>query len=528
MIFGHNREFYVIAASNLPGYDPYLTAGLSADFVEGERIFVYYPPEHSLSGTAYQFGVDGGNIPFVGTFRSEADRTSSNNENSALTLRGDFVLPYQSNLTIRMGDGIKSPLPLADDGTSGGSGFDSFFIKGSVFVGESSGARRYYSGPFKGYTKELECVCEGATAVNELDGSDCRGWLKGSIYEATYIPNYHDVFNYVGQPRLNVDHKNPFNDSFMTGNEFGLLDYSWSNIPYRRNRPIPYNALSDGKGNYAVLIGRRHAIVNANSDIDTDNLRFYSEQQGLTTATVASSVGTFEQLWNTMFNPIAQDEPGWDSYQGLSAHFSGVKILKFTNDLPEDILPISLYDPNGSDMVYYSLAFGQDGRGSVAVFCPPLTGNTTSGKARISFNENNRCGDFPFPLVIGGECCRTVGCGRTIRSLMLPGVSEDMSVGAMLTGDRGGTVITYYDDVPLFLGFINSIGYRSGAYADMVGVGIGSTKKYTFPWESEISPLDVLNLYMVTVGASPDITASSIKVELGISPEKYPFPLGFI
>jgi len=111
---------------------------------------------------------------------------------------------------------------------------------------------------------------------------------------------------------------------------------------------------------------------------------------------------------------------------------------------------------------------------------------------------------------------------------MLPGVSEDMSVGAMLTGDRGGTVITYYDDAPLFLGFINSIGYRSGAYADMVGVGIGSTKKYTFPWESEISPLDVLNLYMVTVGASPDITASSIKVELGISPEKYPFPLGFI
>jgi hypothetical protein len=534
MIFGQNRLVEIIGAKNLQGYDPYLTDDFTKAFIGGEKVVVYYPPDHSLSASTYHFNSDSGTTNSLGVFYSEEDRNVSNAEDSLLKFRKDFVLPYQTNLTIQMGSSVSSPLPLSDSAT-GGSGFDAFFIKGSVVVGESSGAKRYYSGPFKGWSKELECVCEGTTAVNQLDGSDCRGWLKGSLYEKNYIYSYHDVFNYIGEPKQIADHKNPFNDGFMTGTPFETLNYSWSNVLDRTNRPIPYNMLVDGKGNYAVLIGRKHAIVHKDADIDTTNLRFYSNEYGMTSVNVVAQISDFRSLWDqTGFASPNVNENTMMAFQGMSAHWQGVKLLKFETNLPEDINQIVLYDPYGSDMIYYGLAFGQDGRGSVGVFCPPLTGDITgsnqltnnkSGKSRLSFTKDNKCGSFPYPLVVGGDCC---GCKtpRTIMSLMLDGVSEDQSVGAVLEGDIGSPVITYYNDTPVFLGFIDSVGYREHAYADLIGVGIGSKKKYPVSWGTELSIFDVLQLYFTLTGNDSFLNATAFN--RNTTPDaKYPFPIGF-
>lgn len=525
MIIGHDRQFHVIGSKNLPGYDPFLTDDFTKPFLVDEQIAFQYPPDHSLSGTYYQFDASSGVTQTPFTFVVEQERTVLNEEASELSIRADFILPYQSSVNLRMNSGVKSPFPLSDTGSTGGSGYDAFFIKGSIICGMLGGAKRYYAGPFKGYTKESECVCDGATAVNSLDGSDCRGWLKGSLYENGFSPSYSNRFKYVGEPRENVDHRNPFNDNFLTGTQFNSLDYTWCNIPYRGKRPIPYNLLNDGKGNYAVLIGKKHALVNANTDIDTDNLRFYSELHGLTTAQVVETIDNFQELWDSVgFIPLGNNQTSLDSFHGMSAHFQGLKMIRFANDLPSDISPISLYDPEGSDMIYYALAMGQDGRGHVGVFCPPLDGGNTSGVAVLSFTKNNQCGSFPYPLVVGGDCC---GCkrDRTIRSLLLDGMTEDLSVGAILSGDRGGPVITYYSDRPVFLGFVNSEGYNSNAYANLVGVGLGSSKKYEFHWGASFGLIDLLGLYMALTGN--DILNPPIKTIRSIEEKKYPFPIGF-
>jgi hypothetical protein len=528
MIVGHNREFYIIGASNLPGYDPYLTADFTKAFLVGEDVTVFYPPEHPQANSQYEFdSLNSLSAPF--TFIGEQARIVLNQEGSILIHKPDYVMPYQTNLVLKMKNDTNSPFPLNDAGYSGGSGFDAFFIKGSVFKGVQSGARRYYSGPFKGYTKESECVCEGTTATNELDRSDCRGWLKGSIYEIDYDPNFKELFNYVGEPKENVDHRQPFNDEFLTGTPFDSIDYTWCNIPYRQKRPVPYNKLSDNKGNYAVLIGKKHALISSTTDIDTDNLRFYSESQGLTTAQVAHVINSFQELWDACgFIPLGNNQTSLASYAGMSSHFDGIKMVKFTKELPSDIAPVSLYDPVESDPIYYALALGQDGRGHVGVFCPPLAGENTTGKATITFTKDNECNSFPQPLVIGGDCCGT-DCKnnpRITRSLLLDGLFTDYSVGAVLAGDMGGPVITYWNDRPVFLGFMKEKGYEQNAYAKMIGVGLGSSKKYEFHWGTSFGLIDLLNLYMALTGN--DFLNTPIKTKRNISEEKYPYPIGFL
>jgi hypothetical protein len=109
---------------------------------------------------------------------------------------------------------------------------------------------------------------------------------------------------------------------------------------------------------------------------------------------------------------------------------------------------------------------------------------------------------------------------------MLDGVSEDQSVGAVLEGDIGSPVITYYNDTPVFLGFIDSVGYREHAYADLIGVGIGSKKKYPVPWGTELSIFDVLQLYFTLTGNDSFLNATAFN--RNTTPDaKYPFPIGF-
>lgn len=526
MIIGHDRQFYLIAAGNLPGYDPYLSADFSKSFINDEDVAIFYPPEHPNTNNPYWFdSLEGATAPQF-SFVSEENRLVQNTEGNKLVQKPDQIFPYQTNLHLKMKKTTNSPLPLNDIGSSGGSGFDGFFIKGSVIKGLQSGAKRYYAGPFKGYTKETECVCDGVTATNTLDNSDCRGWLKGSIYENNYNPDYSEIFKYVGEPRENIDHKQAFNNGFMTGTAFNGLDFTWCNVPYRQKRPLPYNMLSDNKGNYAVLIGKKHAIVNASSDIDLDNYRFYSESAGLTAVQVVSVINNFQELWDACgFIPVNTNATSLASYQAMSKHFAGLKMVKFNEELPIDISPISFYDPEGSDPIYYALALGQDGRGHVGVFCPPLDGGNTSGQSTLSFTKNNECDSFPQPLVIGGDCC---GCQKniTVRSLLLNGTTDDYSVGSVLTGDMGGPVITYWSDRPVFLGFMNEKGYDQKAYAKLIGVGLGSSKKYPFHWGTSFGLVDVFNLFMALTGE--DMINSPIKTTRNISEEKYPYPIGFM
>jgi hypothetical protein len=116
MIFGQNRLVEIIGAKNLQGYDPYLTDDFTKAFIGGERVVVYYPPDHSLSASTYHFNSDSGTTNSLGVFYSEEDRNVSNVEDSLLKFRKDFVLPYQTNLTIQMGlmhFSSKVPLLLA-------------------------------------------------------------------------------------------------------------------------------------------------------------------------------------------------------------------------------------------------------------------------------------------------------------------------------------------------------------------------------------------------------------------------------
>jgi hypothetical protein len=215
MIFGNNGSISIIAAKNMVGYDIFLTSDFTKEFINGESVSFYYPPEHPNANQKYQFGLVNGSKTTTPCRLSSEDTRTIQSEDEELKLLRDFIYPYQTSLVLGMNQNTSSILPLSDDGMSGGSGYDGFLLKGSVIYGESSGAKRYYAGPFKGYSKEVESVCQGTTAMNIMDGSDCLGWLKGSVYENGYDPKYHDLFSYSDEPKQKIDHRNPYNQFFM-------------------------------------------------------------------------------------------------------------------------------------------------------------------------------------------------------------------------------------------------------------------------------------------------------------------------
>ena len=505
MIFGNNGSISVIAAKNMVGYDIFLTSDFTKEFTNGESVSFYYPPEHPNANQKYQFGLVNGSKTTTPCTMSSEDTRTINSEDRELKLLRDFIYPYQTSLFLGMNQNTSSILPLSDDGMSGGSGYDGFLLKGSVIYGESSGAKRYYAGPFKGYSKEIESVCQGTTAMNIMDGSDCLGWLKGSVYENGYDSKYHDLFSYPDEPKQKVDHRFPYNRFFMQNTPFADLNYSWLNVPNRKNRPIPYNMLgTSNKGTYAALITRKHALVLNSRDVAPENLVFYSLSQGLTSVAVSSSVNTFKEMWDAIgFVNENSNATTLENFNALSAYFNNIKILTLSSELPSDVTPISLYDNYGSDKVLYSMVFDQEGRGHHSAFCPPLTKDSISGTSDIRLDTNNTCN------VIS-------------ESMAFPTALSNTTTAKIMDGDIGSPVITYSDSVPVLMGFLSSYDNVDDAViGTTTGLEIGSTKLYTFPWGYSYSPISILNLYLGLGGYQ----ANSHQIHERTI-DQYPYPNG--
>lgn len=487
MIFGTDCKASVIAAGNMIGYNIFTGDDFVKPFIEGEQLQLLYPPDHGSSGSNYQFDSHLGTT-VLGIFSGERSRTTIYfPETEGLSINADVVFPYQTELDITTLPTPSTGLrPISDRNITGDNGIDAFPLKGSIIVGSISGARRFYAGPFKGFTKELECVCEGATSVNELDGMDCKGSLKGSYYERGYTPQSHDLFNYSDQPRTIIDINAPFNTSFMANTPYHGLDYTWLNTRNRFKRPIPYSMFSNsGKGVSAVVLSNKHAMVSAEADIDNENLQFYSGISGFITPTVDSSVTTFKQMWDAIgfINENSSAET-LSKFNEMKQYFDDIKIIKFNSSLPSDISPIELIDIYQSDPVFYALAIGQEGRGHHGTFCPPIS-NTfdPSILPTLLFKGSDACDRMPS--------MESHSMGNTLRTT------------AVVRGDNGSPVITYYQGDPVFLGFVTGAGYtyysdpnRRIAFATLRGMGIGSTKPITFPWGATWSPFTFLNQYL--------------------------------
>jgi hypothetical protein len=518
MIFGYQKKATVIAAQNLLGYDNFITSDFSKEFIQGENLEFLYPPDHELAGTKYAHDYMGAASTVFGTYIIEESREGREfQENSSLNVNKDFVYPYQTNLQIQYHSSVNSGLrPITDRGVTADLGVDSFIIKGSIISGVSSGAKRFYSGPFKGFTKEIECVCEGATSVNLMDGTDCKGNLKGSYYEEGYSPYKQDIFKYAGEPRMRVDFAQPFSTTFMEGTPYEGLDYTWLNIRDRSKRPIPYSMFTDsGKGVSAVLISPKHAIVSVESDIDVSNLKFYSSESGLTTATVATSVSTFKQMWDAIGFVSENTSPAvLEKYEELSSYFDDIKVITFAQALPDDISPIGIIDINTTDPIFFGLAISHEARGHHGIFCPPLnkTEFDPSILPRLTFKQTNYCPQIPSSA--SHELSGTDGTERTV---------------AVVRGDVGSPVITYYRDVPVFLGLVSGAGYTyysnplsNTSFALLRGMGIGSSKEIVFPWGQSWSPLAFLNAYLALVGESvTSIVPIRAESDTNLS---YPYP----
>jgi len=484
MIFGNNGSISVIAAKNMVGYDIFLTSDFTKEFTNGESVSFYYPPEHPNANQKYQFGLVNGSKTTTPCTMSSEDTRTINSEDRELKLLRDFIYPYQTSLFLGMNQNTSSILPLSDDGMSGGSGYDGFLLKGSVIYGESSGAKRYYAGPFKGYSKEIESVCQGTTAMNIMDGSDCLGWLKGSVYENGYDPKYHDLFSYSDEPKQKVDHRNPYNQFFMHDTPFADINYAWLNVPNRKNRPIPYNMLgTSNKGTYAALITPKHALVLNSRDVAPENLVFYSESQGLTSVAVSSSVNTFKQMWDAIgFVNENTNATTLQNFNALSTHFDGIKILTLASELPSDVTPVKLYDNYGSNSVFYSLLFDQEGRGHHSAFCPPLTKDSVVGTAEIRLDTNNIC-------------------NTTSESMQFPTAPITTPTSKVMGGDIGSPVVTYNNYASVLMGFLSGYNHTDDKVSGtMIGFGIGSSKMYEFSWGYSHSPMNILNMYLALSG----------------------------
>jgi hypothetical protein len=527
MIFGNNRSLEFIAAKNLPGYDDFIDSSFIKDFNHEEELEIFYPPDHPSTGTKYTFDGSGQQTTIFGNFLSEKRRTEKK-ENELLSFRKDFFYPYQSEISFRVNAANIRPFPANDEGSSE---FDGFLLEGSIVVGTQSGAKRFYAGPFKGYTKEIEQVCDDYTELNIKDKSDCDGWRKGSFYEPRYSPERHDVFNYVGSPRQRIDIVNPMNSSFMSDNPFGRLNYTWLNAPDRRNRPIPYNIENtDGNGTYAVAITKRHAVIWAETgDGQTNNLVFYSNSSGKVVPTIQTSMAlpasAFKQMWDAIgfVNENSSSET-YEVFEQMGKHFEGIRILTFASDLPNDIVPISLYDPNGSDFVFHSIVFGQERRGHTCSFCPPLKENEI-GESTILFDSFNDCPLMP-QFKSYNDYCKCLGKTNSTSNFSLPStVAERVNSFGIDDGDIGSPLITYRNDIPVFLGFLSDYETVDGKNIGKGTIlGLGSSKPYTFPWGVSVTPFQFLNMYLNLSGQSAtNQKIFRLKVDTA---ETHPYPDG--
>ena len=160
MIFGTDCKASVIAAGNMIGYNIFTGDDFVKPFIEGEQLQLLYPPDHGSSGSNYQFDSHLGTT-VLGIFSGERNRTTIYfPETEELSINADVVFPYQTELDITTLPTPNTGLrPISDRNITGDNGIDAFPLKGSIIVGSISGARRFYAGPFKGFTKELECVC---------------------------------------------------------------------------------------------------------------------------------------------------------------------------------------------------------------------------------------------------------------------------------------------------------------------------------------------------------------------------------
>ncbi len=502
MIFGNNRIATIIVASNLPGYDIFLTDDFTKSFSESEPIRILYPPDHPKAGEYFvqnftQFTND---ETIFGVVVDETQRiTYTKEESTNITVNPDAFLPYQTELNIAQfvttQTGLR-PITDADDETD--AGVDAFLLEGSIIVGAYTGAKRYYAGPFKGFTKENESVCEDPVEINLMDGSDCKGWKKGSYYESGYIPSLYDVFSYAGQPAMRVDPNAPFNTEFMKSTPFGGLNYTWLNVRNRRERPIPYSMTSpEGKGVSAVAISQKHAIVLNSVDIDSNYLKFHSNFSGTITCSVSSSINTFKQMWDAIgFVNENRDAVTLASFNELKKYFEGIKIITLSNTLPFDIVPIALLDIEDSDSIFWAMAIGQEARGHCGIFCPPLSKSSfTIGTApELLFTSHaNNCASIEN--VISQELPGSLGTGKTL---------------AVVSGDEGSPVITYYNYSPVFLGFVSNQSQQDSSItsffdvlntphisiANISGIGMGSSKRYEMGWGSFFSPYQILMMYL--------------------------------
>lgn len=518
MIFGYQKKATVIAAKNLLGYDNFVNSDFTKEFIVGENLEISYPPDHQFAGTKYTNDWAGITGTVFGICVSEASRESRVfQENDVLNVNKDYAYPYQTNLEIQYLPSVNSGLrPITDRGVTADMGVDSFVIKGSVISGVSSGAKRFYAGPFKGFTKEIECVCEGATSMNLMDGTDCAGNLKGSYYEEGYAPHRLDLFKYSGEPKMRVDIGEPFNPTFMSDTPYQGLNYTWYNIHNREKRPIPYSMFTDsGKGVSAVLITQRHAIVSVEADIDASNLKFYSKSEGITSVSVSASVTTFKQMWDAIgFVDENSSTQILERYNELSKYFDDIKVITFSQPLPSDVVPVSVLDINQSDPIFFGMAIGQEARGHHGTFCPPLnkTDFNPASPSKLAFRQTNTC---PYiPSTASHELSGTDGTERTV---------------AVVRGDVGSPAITYYRGNPILIGLVSGAGYTyyadpmsHEAFALLRGTGIGSSKEILFPWGVAWSPKSFLNAYLGLVGQAVN-TVSVVRSEADTN-QTYPYP----
>lgn len=502
MIFGNDSKGTIIVARNMIGYDNFIDSNFTKPFLENEPLEVLFPPDHGSSGSNYQFDSPIGET-VVGLFSMERGRRTRYFPEESR----DRELPYQTEIDITYTPTLNSGIrPISDRGISADNGADAFLLKGSIVRGTKSGAKRFYAGPFKGLTKEIEGVCQGTTGVNLMDGSDCVGYLKGSFYEHSYTPSFHNLFNYSDQIQTIVDRKNAFNRYFMNNTPFGGLNYSWMSVPNRYMRPIPYSMSSNtGKGNAAVLISNRHAIVLSESDVDVNNIRFYDNAGGFTTPSITTSVSTFKEMWDAVgFVNENKDQATLTAFNEMKVYFDGIKVLTFSQNLPSDVVPIRLIDINNSDPLYYSMIISHEGRGHVGTFCPPLEPLLMDVETppRLIFNHSQSCASIPNRMDHRMTSDRTIGFTR---------------------GDVGSPVITYYYYNPVFLGFASESTHQNETVSVAVrGMGIGSSKEIEFPWGAKFTPLSFLNLYLSLSGGE----ARSIRMLRmdAVDRNIYPYP----
>lgn len=518
MIHGPSKLVRVIVAKILPGYSNFVDSSFDRDFFDGEPLVVYYPPDHENAGQKYPYkeletkDSSTQNLNIMGVFVKETPRIESEDE------KNDPIKKYHTSITL-------TPIFSAKEGfgpATNATGLDTFVYRGSIIQGLSSGTKRFYDGPFFGFTVEKQEGCSGSTDVyhNNFDGSSCQGNLKGSFYEDGYKPNRHDVFNYMTGQSWYVNDIVPYNNKFMAGTPFSL-DMSWLLVRDRNKRPIPYRM--DIHSHSAVTITRKHVLISGTKGyaypykfVGDYGGRYYirqiNEYQNTTTGPFSGSdayTRDFKNMWSLLGFP--NPETQWiSSYNAMMSHFVDCTIVTLTDDLSGKTLPISLIDDNTSQQFNWAMVIGQEGRGHLTHNC----------------HENPNYKEWSF------SPCFSCSNESKLISKMPPNCTNSDVGMLMCVGDEGSPLITYYRGSPVFLGMLTSYVNDSGTlkYYDynktitatpkgrdkfctlhnetdyrfsgqlsrgqfLGGSGIGSSVEYSFPW-GKMSPIQFLNMWL--------------------------------